>query len=194
MTYCVRKKNHPVVLGREIEFRFIFLTEFGLVSADAEHSLRIGLVVNAHVTVRIEEESDLVTSEFPVRLAHDDVVGPGPEIRGRTGAIGYRFSPNELTVQNGDHVLVGLNHLNLVASFSVNDFVVEHFAPQNYIHEKSQVNDIFKENQHIKIKLKITEFAQTEMFLAVDRFPTGSVDGTGGLMARPVIKSAPDGS
>lgn len=27
---------------------------------------------------------------------------------------------------------------------------------------------------------KITEFTETEMFFAVDRFPTGSIDGTGG--------------
>ena len=107
------------------------MTEFGLVSADAQDSLGIGLVVNAHITVRIEKQTDLVTSEFPVRLAHDDVVGPGAEIRGRTRTIGYRFSPDEFTVQNGDYVLIGLNQLNVVASFTVNDFVVEHFAPQN---------------------------------------------------------------
>lgn len=154
LTYIVLKekkrkkgKTNPIILGREIEFRFVFLTEFGLVSADAQHSLRIGLVVDAHVTVRVEEEPDLVTSEFPVRLAHDDVVGASPEIRGRTGAIGHRFSPDEFTVQNGDHVFVGLNHLDLVARFSVNHLVVEHFAPQNWnvkSREKNSRNGIRK--------------------------------------------------
>ncbi len=135
-----QKKTNPIILSREIEFRFVFLTEFGLVSADAQHSLRIGLVVNAHVTVRVEEQPDLVTSKFPVRLAHDDVVGSSAEIRGRTGAIGYRFSPDEFTVQNGDHVLVGLNHLDLVAGFSVNHFVIEHFAPQNCVRQFGSKN------------------------------------------------------
>jgi hypothetical protein len=42
-------------------------------------------------------------------------------------------------------------------------------------------------NQKLIKILKITEFTETEMFLAVDRFPAGSVDGTRRLMAMSVI-------
>ena len=117
---------------RQIQFGLVLLAEFGFVSADAQYSFCVHLIVHAHVAVGIEQQADLIPPEFPVRLAHDDVVGARAQIRCRAGTVGHRFRPDEFPAQNWYHVFVGLHDLHFVARFAVDDFVIKYFAPQHY--------------------------------------------------------------
>ena len=107
-----------------------------LVHADADHRLRVALVVDADVTIGVEHQTHLVASEMAVRFAHDDVLAVGLEVTaaaavGRLHCRGQRRRPDELAADDRHHILVGLDHLDFVARLSLDHFVAQYSTPQH---------------------------------------------------------------
>jgi hypothetical protein len=86
------------------------------------------VVVDSDVAVLIEVEAHFIPTKRTICRAHNDVLGAQSEIR--AWAV-QRLHPDEFPVQNGNHVLIGLDHLYFVSSFFVDNFVAENSATEN---------------------------------------------------------------